>query len=353
MFCYPFCPQDKAGKKKIFKIPLHNLELTDVNLSESESTQQIPLFVYESCNRILEHANTEGLFRKAGSTNRQKEIKVYIFFDYNYYQLFVHSQSFQASLEGGAKLNKSHHVIDVANLLKTFFRDLPEALLPAGNVQEALLRCLLVADNKIPALMMTLLLLPPLSLNTLSYFMQFLQKVAKHSDRNKMTKENIAIIIAPNIMPISEMIQQRLAGHVKVIELLIENAHKIGIIPDEMLNRLEDSLGSLKNLPQASMLSTTDKKKKKRRSGSLTRMFNGIRKIVGAIGSSESLEKTPDPDRDRLVATPYMNKSAKKRKVESVNPFSAKKRYVCCFVGVSRDSLIIFQFQKRRPFTVT
>jgi Rho GTPase-activating protein 11 len=55
-------------------------------------------------------------------------------------------------------------------------------------------------------ILLTLLLLPPLSLNTLAYFMRFLHTVAEHSDRNKMTKEKLAIIIAPNLMPVTEMI---------------------------------------------------------------------------------------------------------------------------------------------------
>jgi len=53
----------------------------------------------------------------------------------------------------------------------------------------------------------------------------------------------------------------------------------------------------------------------------LTRVFNGIRKIVGAMGSSsESLEKTPEIER-----TPILTKSSKKRKANE-NPFSARKR---------------------------
>lgn len=51
-------------------------------------------------------------------------------------------------------------------------------------------------------------------------------------------------------------------------------------------------------------------------------MFNGLRKIVGAIGSSsESLEKTPDTHKASVVLT----KSGKKRKTNE-NPFSARKR---------------------------
>jgi hypothetical protein len=56
-------------------MPLHALELTDVNLT-SGGVVQVPVFVSDACQRILENVNTEGLFRKAGSAKRQQEIKV-------------------------------------------------------------------------------------------------------------------------------------------------------------------------------------------------------------------------------------------------------------------------------------
>lgn len=52
-------------------------------------------------------------------------------------------------------------------------------------------------------------------------------------------------------------------------------------------------------------------------------MFNGFRKIVGAIGSTENLD---DSHHDTEVqATPCMNKS-KKRKALEASAFSSKKK---------------------------
>lgn len=91
-------------------------------------------------------------------------------------------------------------------------------------------------------------------------------------------------------MPINENYGQRLASHVQIIEILIENAHEIGLVPTDLLNRISNVA-----LPEAvsdslnfTMISRTNsrrsmdpshikvpetdiKKKKKRRSGSLTR----------------------------------------------------------------------------------
>lgn len=239
----------------------------------------------------------------------------------------------QANLESGIPLGKSHHVIDVANILKTFFRDLPEPLLPTGNIQEALIRCLLAGEQKVYDLMITCLLLPPITLNTLAFFLQFLHTVSLNSNVNKMTVENLAIILTPNLMPIAEMIQQRLTSHVKVIQLLIENSHQIGVIPLGILEKLNETVSVVVRSTDSSMMtgggsSNTDKKKKKRRSGSLTRMIHGLMKKVGAKGSSECLDKTDEhPDMTMAIAaTPCLNKSSKKRKVVDGMPFSAKKK---------------------------
>lgn len=93
-------------------------------------------------------------------------------------------------------------------------------------------------------------------------------------------------------MPITEHIGQRLASHVQIIELLIEHAHEIGLVPDHLLARIpncvlsESSVTDQHNFTMALSNSrrsmglgpsflevpqTEVKKKKKRRSGSLTR----------------------------------------------------------------------------------
>lgn len=58
---------------------------------------------------------------------------------------------------------------------------------------------------------------------------------------------------------------------------------------------------------------------------SFTGMFNGLRKIVGALGSTESLDKTPELNGG---VTPCLSKTSKKRKVLEGSGFSAKKKYI-------------------------
>lgn len=189
---------------------------------------------------------------------------------------------------------------------------------------------------------MVCLLLPNAVLNTLVYFMQFLHLVSLHSTANKMSTKNLAIIFAPGLMPVNENFGQRLNSHVQIIELLIENAHEIGMIPSELRNRIPKNhvddhhlnytmvalaSGSRRSM-EANHLKVPDtdiKKKKKRRSGSLTRMFNGFRKIVGAIGSStENLDDSHESE-VQSTSTPCINKS-KKRKASEASAFSSKKK---------------------------
>lgn len=174
----------------------------------------------------------------------------------------------------------------MANVLKLFFRELPEPILAPGNIQESVLRCLLCGDRKVNALLLSVLLLPTLSLNTLTFFMQFLLTVSQHSAHNRMTSENLAIIFTPGLMPLPEVIPQRLTSHCKVIQMLIEHGNQIGTVPRYLLERSRlvaerklaatmASSTSASTHHHAIMASTvhppeTDKKKKKRRSGSLT-----------------------------------------------------------------------------------
>lgn len=178
--------------------------------------------------------------------------------------------------------------------------------------------------------------------------MQFLNLISLHSTANKMSAQNLAIIFTPGLMPVNENFGQRLKSHVQIIEMLIDNAHEIGMIPLELMNRMPGRIdvikrnagdhldftmaasGSRRSMEQSHLKvpDTDAKKKKKRRSGSLTRMFNGFRKIVsGAIGSStENLDESHESEIPSIVpSTPCMNKS-KKRKALEASAFSSKKK---------------------------
>nr|CAD7567420.1 unnamed protein product [Timema californicum] len=147
---------------RLFRVPLAHLE-SDLVLLNSGATVVIPSFVLDACSNIKQSIQTEGLFRKAGSAARQKEIK--------------------ALLDNGGHLAPHHHVIDVANLLKLFFRDLPEPLLPIA-FHDVFIRCLLLKDEALQGVLLTCLLLPTIHLNTIAFFMEMVGKGSPEQEVN-------------------------------------------------------------------------------------------------------------------------------------------------------------------------
>lgn len=255
-----------------------------------------------SCKKIKEEIETEGIFRKTGSVKKQRLI--------------------QEQLENGGSFDKTHTAIEVANLLKTFFRELPEPLIPPGKIQDELLRCMTqftVYEEKVEAVLMLMLLLPPINVNTLAYFLQFLEVVIKSSSNNLMTIDNLVRVLTPTIMPVpANGPQIRIGSHFKVVELLIENASLLGVIPQKMCKEIQ-------TVPPI-----TDERKKKRRSGSINRVFNGFRsgfgKIVGAMTSStENLDETDESIEDDHLATPSAAKT-KRRAFDKLNITASSKK---------------------------
>lgn len=67
--------KQQFNHQKIFGVPLNSLEFTEVKLSNGVLCR-IPMFISDACSRIMDQIEMEGIFRKAGSTARQKEIRV-------------------------------------------------------------------------------------------------------------------------------------------------------------------------------------------------------------------------------------------------------------------------------------
>lgn len=164
----------------------------------------IPSFVSKSTAYILNFIDLEGIFRKAGSKIRQREML--------------------SRLDNGGELTDKDHGIDIANCLKTFFRDQPEPLIPF-YFHDLFVRCVVLKKNRVEALLMACLLLPPIHLNTLAFIMEFLKKVASYEQLNRMGVVNLATVFGPNIMPVKEAtmgaIQSRLETHNLVVQVRI------------------------------------------------------------------------------------------------------------------------------------
>ncbi|XP_012229891.1 rho GTPase-activating protein gacU-like isoform X2 [Linepithema humile] len=301
----------KNISKRIFKTPLFYQALDIVNLS-SGAIVHVPVFVIHASTFLEKYITQEGLFRKAGSQARQKELI--------------------SRLDSGGSLGEKNNAIDVASCLKSFFRDLPEPLIPY-TYHDLFIHCALLKNCRIQALLLACTLLPPYHLNTLAFFMEFLKKVSMYEKQNKMSIENLAKVVGPNIMPLQDTsmsaVQNRLQMHLTIIKILIENSENIGILPPHIAQCIStETSGSTDNGLDSFELHGKSKKKK-HRSGSLTRMFNGLKKIVGKGADDAFNINNPQPSVHSVQMNAPSNKFTKKRKVvEREPPPSLKKKRI-------------------------
>ncbi|XP_067318960.1 rho GTPase-activating protein 11A-like isoform X2 [Anolis sagrei] len=213
-----------VAKGKIFGIPLH--ELPQQNVPEYGN---IPCFLVEVCKYLEEHIHTEGLFRKSGSVVRMKTLK--------------------SKLDQGESSLSTAQPCDVAGLLKQFFRELPEPILPT-NLQDALIKAQqLNSEERISATLLLSCLINDKTIDTLRYIFKFLKNVSLRSEENKMDSSNLAVIFAPNLLQSSELdkmtahAEKKLRLQSAVLQTLIDQADKIGLLPKLILEKIPAMLG--------------------------------------------------------------------------------------------------------------
>lgn len=138
-------------------------------------------------------------------------------------------------------------VLDFSGLLKQFLRELPEPLL-TSQLQDVFLGCydLSPPSKRISAVLLLCHLLPRYNLSALRYICTFLRRVVDRSVHNKMDAANIAICLAPNIFHAasatavigSDATKSMLTGQAGVVELLIDHADEIGVVSDDLHERV-------------------------------------------------------------------------------------------------------------------
>lgn len=152
----------------------------------------------------------------------------------------------QVKIDAGESVSDAG-VFDFAGLLKQFLRELPEPLL-TSRLQDNFLNCydLSPPSKRISALLLLCHLLPSHSLSALQYICAFLRRVVDRSVHNKMDAANVAICLAPNIFHTSaaatvvgsDATKSMLTRQACVVELLIDHADEIGVIGDDLHERV-------------------------------------------------------------------------------------------------------------------
>ncbi|XP_070653329.1 rho GTPase-activating protein 11A isoform X2 [Bos indicus] len=241
---------------KIFGVPLNALPQSVV-----PEYGHIPSFLVDACTSLEEHVHTEGLFRKSGSVIRLKALK--------------------NKLDHGERCLSSAPPCDTAGLLKQFFRELPEPILPA-DLHEALFKAQqLKTEEKNKATLLLSCLMADHTIDILRYFFNFLRKVSLRSSENKMDSSNLAVIFAPNLLQTSEghekmsaNTEKKLRLQAAVVQTFIDYASDIGHVPDFILEKIPAMLGidglcatpSLEGFEEGDYETPGDYKRKRRQS---------------------------------------------------------------------------------------
>ena len=126
---------------------------------------------------------------------------------------------------------------DVATLFKTYFRMLPEPLLPVSHydhLMESVRMEHKTKDDMIAAVMDVLNTVPSPQRECLGLIIHFLKKVSNHSDANKMTPANLATCFAPSLLraPEGSSAQQALmdmSAAIGALNILIKDHHQLAM----------------------------------------------------------------------------------------------------------------------------
>ncbi|XP_057716249.1 rho GTPase-activating protein 11A-like [Corythoichthys intestinalis] len=198
---------------KVFGVPLESLPYYNM------ARGNVPSFLVDACMKLQAHVDTEGLFRKSGSVLRLKALR--------------------AKVDSGEECLSSALPCDIASLVKQFFRELPEPVLPT-ELQEAFLKAqqLPSQEDRTSATVLLSCILPDRSLSVLCHFLDFLQNVSKRSAENKMDIANLSLILAPNLLHCGEgtekmnaNTEKRIRLQTAVVHCFIEHAHNFGVLP--------------------------------------------------------------------------------------------------------------------------
>lgn len=193
---------DSNPAKPVYGVPLKE------HLRVTERTVAL---VIEACVCTLLDAGLEeeGLFRIAGMASKVKKLKA----------------SFDAGIVDMEEYVNDLHT--VAGALKQYLRELPEPLLTFELYKEFMQSMQLPQEQRLAALAASINKLPKVNYDNFRYLVKFLAKLASHSDVNKMTASNIAIVIGPNLLwsPGDSAPNMLTTGNFSaIIEVIINNA---------------------------------------------------------------------------------------------------------------------------------
>jgi len=145
---------------------------------EMDAGYQVPAILASMKRSFIEYGGLkqEGIFRLAGEQTEIKRIK---------------------EIMNKKEFVSSNDVNSVASLIKIWFRELPTPILNCVPPET------IFHSNDIAGCVKAFEDLPILQKTLLSWLMDLLINVAQYSKENKMTSQNLAIVVAPNLYDVS------------------------------------------------------------------------------------------------------------------------------------------------------
>uniref|UniRef100_A0A1A9VGH2 Rho-GAP domain-containing protein n=1 Tax=Glossina austeni TaxID=7395 RepID=A0A1A9VGH2_GLOAU len=165
--------------KKVFGVPLL--------LILQRTGQTLPTAVRAALRWLQLNALDQiGLFRKSGVKSRILKLK----------ELIEYSESTTECMD----VYDTQQAYDVADMLKQYFRDLPESLLTTKMSETfATIFQHLPNEVRLDAVQCAVLLLPDENREILYALLEFLTLVAANAQYNQMTANNLAVCLAPSL----------------------------------------------------------------------------------------------------------------------------------------------------------
>ncbi|XP_055123717.1 rho GTPase-activating protein 36 isoform X1 [Symphalangus syndactylus] len=163
-------------------------------MSLNPIAKQIPQVVEACCQFIEKHGlSTVGIFTLEYSVQRVRQLR----------------EEFDQGLD--VVLDDNQNVHDVAALLKEFFRDMKDSLLPDDLYMSFLLTATLKPQDQLSALQLLVYLMPPCHSDTLERLLKALHKITENCEDsigidgqlvpgNRMTSTNLALVFGSALL---------------------------------------------------------------------------------------------------------------------------------------------------------
>ncbi|XP_062513642.1 stAR-related lipid transfer protein 13-like isoform X3 [Corticium candelabrum] len=204
--------QPDYSRKKLFGVPLH--------VMVQRTGQPLPQTILYAMRYLRRTAITSvGLFRKAGLRAKIHQLRAINEDNPDN----VHYADFSP--------------YEVADMLKQYFRELPEKLFTYKLSESLILISAFVPrEVQLQAMQAVMLLLPDENREALQSLVLFLKDIAEYSSKNKMTAENLAVCFAPSLFSLpgqgqrhswdgsSKKPKHKSKGHVKAAKDMNDSA---------------------------------------------------------------------------------------------------------------------------------